>query len=450
MTNVEAAATEEHPGFAGVAAVLLALASLPLAVVAARDPEIALAAFAGLSIVIAAAARPDLALLLLVATVPIESSIRISSNPDLTVVKLAGLLCFASFGLNALAARRPIYLDLSHAILWLLLGIALVSMTQARVLPDAVTTTLRYIGFIGLFFVVTQFVGDHALQRRIAWVLSISSASAALLAVQNFLSGGFSLARPRYGDANDLAFVLATTLPLTFWLLSSSWWKRLAVVAMIGVISSGLILSFSRGGLLGIGVGGVWHVAANRRHLAFVLAGGIVALLAVFLFVRTNQREFSEGLYAKRKVSVGNVESRLVAWNAALDLAASHPLMGVGPGNFQHYYAEAIDRPPLEGSLTVVHNAYLDVAAELGVIAMLLFVWYLVLSFRRLSESVAARRGPQGLAAAVRTSLVVAAVGALTLSEQYYAPFWLLGALATAIWHEGRTVGNSLSRSVQP
>ena len=41
------------------------------------------------------------------------------------------------------------------------------------------------------------------------------------------------------------------------------------------------------------------------------------------------------------------------------------------------------------------------------------------------------------LARMKRTALVVACVSAVFLSEQYYAPFWLLGALATALWREG-------------
>jgi hypothetical protein len=64
-------------------------------------------------------------------------------------------------------------------------------------------------------------------------------------------------------------------------------------------------------------------------------------------------------------------------------------------------------------------------------------VLYLGAAFVR--ASVARRRGdgPPGLATAVRTALVVACVSALFLSAQYYAPFWLLGALATAMWREG-------------
>jgi hypothetical protein len=31
---------------------------------------------------------------------------------------------------------------------------------------------------------------------------------------------------------------------------------------------------------------------------------------------------------------------------------------------------------------------------------------------------------------------VIGGVATLTLSEQYFAQFWLLGGLATALWHE--------------
>jgi hypothetical protein len=70
------------------------------------------------------------------------------------------------------------------------------------------------------------------------------------------------------------------------------------------------------------------------------------------------------------------------------------------------------------------------------VIAMVLFLGYLAMMLGRLTTAVRHNLGPPGLASAARTALVVAIFAALTLSEQYYAPFWLLGGLATALWHE--------------
>jgi hypothetical protein len=73
---------------------------------------------------------------------------------------------------------------------------------------------------------------------------------------------------------------------------------------------------------------------------------------------------------------------------------------------------------------------------------LLLFLAYLALAFSRLGECVRAAVGPPGLASVVRTSLVIACVGSLTLSEQYFPQFWLFGGLAAALWAERRlTVG---------
>jgi hypothetical protein len=44
--------------------------------------------------------------------------------------------------------------------------------------------------------------------------------------------------------------------------------------------------------------------------------------------------------------------------------------------------------------------------------------------------------GAPGLAAAIRTALVVVVVSSLAHSQQYLLPFWLLGGLATALWAE--------------
>ena len=62
---------------------------------------------------------------------------------------------------------------------------------------------------------------------------------------------------------------------------------------------------------------------------------------------------------------------------------------------------------------------------------MVLFVAYLGSS----SPAEQARRlglGPPGIATALRLSLIVGTFSALTLSEQYFAPFWLIGGLAAA------------------
>jgi putative inorganic carbon (HCO3(-)) transporter len=380
--------------------------------------------------------RSDLGLLILVASGPLESAVRLSNSTAFTLTKAAGLLCFTLFALDWFATRRELNADANLAILLVLLAVGLLSAVGARSEATAFGTLVRLGGFIGLYLVLTQFVGDHRLMIRFAWVLSAASALAAILAVRNFLSGTTLLAKPLYGDPNDLAYVLATTLPFALWLIRERHWRRVLAAVLGGIIVVGLALSLSRGAMLGLAAGALWYVFTHGRRARVLLLVLGVAALAVLVVVRSDESRVDVALGAKEQVAQANVESRLTSWRAALVMAQDHPLIGVGPGNFQLYYFVATGHPP--GSVSyVAHNAYLEVAAELGLPALMLFVAFLGRSYHRLRQAIRWDAGPPGFASAVAAALVVAIVGAFTLSEEYYAPLWLLGGLATVLWQEG-------------
>lgn len=417
--------------------VVAAAIMLVVSFLAGLNPTAVLVALAAAAVLYLAARRYDLALLVLLGTSALESAVQISTNPQFTVVKVAGAVTFVSFAIAAVVQGRKLRFDETHTLLVLLLALAMISTLQARAPERAVPVTVRYASFVALYFVLTQFGGDYRFLRRAAWVLSASSALAAVLAVGNFFNKTFTQAAPRYGDANDLAFILATTVPLTFWLLGSRWTSRVAAVVLIGLIGAGITLSFSRGALLGLAAGLVWHGLNHRRHLPVLLVGALIALTIAVVFIRPHRERISLGLTSKSRVADANVNARLDAWSAAIRLAVEHPWFGIGPGNFADRYFEATDTPPTgKGNINVVHDAYLDITTELGFPGLLLFLAYLLISFRRLTVCVREGLGPPGLAAALRTALVIAVVASLTLSEQYYAPLWLLGGLGTVLYSE--------------
>jgi O-antigen ligase len=423
------------------AAIVVCVAALTavVSIASAASPPSAALAVAAAVVVVACLARTDLAILALVATIPLESSVSISANPELTTVKLAGALCLLSWIVDVALRGRRLVLDLSHLLIVLLLAIALVSTLEAGSLDSALVRTLRYASFASLYLVVSQRTGDCALQRRIVWTLSLSASASSVLAIHNFLSGARPLAQPLYGDPNDFAYILATTLPLTLWLLGDrAFLRRIAVVAMAGVISAGITMSYSRGALVGLGAGLLWQVLVERRHVRVIVIAAVVVGAVVAGLLATDQARLSAALYSKNVVAGRNIDERLSSWDAAVRIAIAHPLLGVGPGNFQYSSDRVLDRPPSSINPTVVHDAYLDVAAELGFTGLVVFLAYLASIMGRLATSVRRSRGPPELAGAVRTAMVVAMVGTLTLSEQYYAPLWLLGALATCFWHERR------------
>jgi putative inorganic carbon (HCO3(-)) transporter len=433
----------QSPGFLfGLGAAFVAGAA-GLAAYSAFHPEQTLIAVVVFTVLAVCILRVDLALLVLVAVIPLESHYTNAPGLPLTVTKAAGLLCFGSFALYVLITRRRLLLDYSHALVLAILALATVSTLQAVEVSPALTTTMRYASFVGLYFIVSQFVGDHSLQRRLVWVLSISASVAALIALEHFFfaPGYVYRANLRYGDPNQVAFTLATILPLTFWLLRERWLLRPLVAAMIVLISLAILFTYSRSALVALGAGILWLMVIERRRIPLLAAAAVATVLAGVTFVQSspsNVFRVQEGLRAKEKIADYNVETRLGAWEAAINLAIENPLVGIGPGNFAYHYGRITDTPPGAEPLGVVHNAYLDIAAELGLGGLMLFLAYLVVSFGRLTTAHREGSGLPGFASALQVSLVIAATGALTLSEQYSAPFWLIGGLATALWFEKR------------
>ena len=435
--------TTRSPGVLLFLGGMLLAGAAALAAYSARAPEATLIALVVFSILAICILRVDIALLVLVASIPLESHFTNAPGLPLTVTKTAGLICFGSFALYVIVTRRRLLLDYSHAIVLAILALAIVSTLQALEVQPALTTTMRYASFVALYFVVSQFVGDKSLQRRIVWTLSISATVAALIALEHFFfaPGYIYRANLAHGDPNQVAFMLATTLPLTFWLLRERWLLRPVVAAMIVLQSLAIIFTYSRSALVALGAGIVWLAIIDRKRIPMLIIAGVATVIAGVLFVQSspsNAFRVQEGLRAKEKVADYNVHTRLGAWDAAITLAIENPFVGIGPGNFAYHYGRITDTPPGAEPLGVVHNAYLDIAAELGLVGLGLFLTYLVISFARLTTAHREGSGLPGFASALQVSLVIAATGALTLSEQYSAQFWLIGGLATALWFEAR------------
>jgi putative inorganic carbon (HCO3(-)) transporter len=415
----------------------LAAAAGILALGALERPSLALVLVLGGAAVLLFLLRTDLALLLVVAAAPLEGAF--SSGPaGISVTKLTGGLCFASFAFSLARGRGKLVFERGQAIVLGILALALVSSLQAHETSDALTTTSRYASFAIVYVIFTQLGHDRVLQRRIAWTLSTAATIAAGLGLHEYLSGQQQLATLPYVNQNDFAFMLATSLPLMFVLLSGPKLLRPLVLAAIGLVSAAILLSLSRGALVGIAAGFLLFVLTDRRRVRVTLTAGALATIGTLFVIHSNPQRFHEALLLKSQVAQQNVSTRFGAWGAAARLASDHPLLGVGPGNFQFYYNKLTGQPVGTFTLTVAHNALLDVGAELGIVAMFLLAAYLVLAFVRLTSCLEHGYGDPAFVRALRISLAIAIVSAMFLSEQYFLPFWLLGGLAAAIWTDGR------------
>lgn len=390
-----------------------------------------------------------IALLLLVFALPLKPLLNLDHVLEIgpvaviSLTKLAALAFCVCLYRYVRAARPALRIDALHVLLVGILVLAILSTLHARSTGMAWATTLRYAGYMVLYFAITHLLVDTALVRRTVWALVGSCALAAVISLRRLLLEQSSLATLPYGDANDVAFVLATTLPLGIGLVVNAYdarartpWRALgaavAAASMSATIAASVMLSFSRGALLGVTAAAVYEIGFNRRRARIALIACAVAAATGAVVVLINPTSVSRGLHAKQHVAWANVTNRLHAWNAAIRLTAEHPVIGIGPGNFRYYYADRWQ--PGMHRLSVVHNTFLEIGAELGVIALGLFVTFICVAIARLTTVVHRREPLPALAAAVRSGLIVAVVAGLFVSEQFAPPFWLLGALAYGIW----------------
>ena len=323
--------------------VLVGGAAAALALGAVEKPTTALLLVAAGGAALVFLARTDLAILLVVATAPLEGEFA-SGPAGISITKLAGGLCLASFALTIARQRqRLLVLERGQILVLGILGLALMSALHAHDTSAALTTATRYGSFAAVYIIVTQFGHDRLLQRRIAWTLAITCSIAAGLGLHEYLAGKETLATLPNANSNDFAFILATSLPIMFVLLNSRW--RLLVLGMIGLVSAATLLSLSRGALLGVGAGLLLFVLTDRRRIQVSLIAGALATIGTLLVIQSNPQRFHQSVVLKQQVAQQNVTTRFQAWGAAARLATDHPFLGVGPGNFQFYYNKLTGEP---------------------------------------------------------------------------------------------------------
>jgi len=270
-------------------------------------------------------------------------------------------------------------------------------------------------------------------------------------AVYGLLHGGKISGSSILGDENDFALVMDMTIPLAFFmaLKSNSMKNRLFYISAICLFVMACIVSFSRGGFIGLSVAAVycWY-HTQRKILAAVLIGmliGIMYLSAPQGYSDRIQSITSEG------VDKGTGESRWYSWKLAWRMFLDHPIIGVGPGNYpasaEDYQTEdeILHRNSYRRDMfgRVAHSLHATILSELGAIGVFLFYGMAYVSYRDLKKLRQKKVIRSGLDAKLINFryLNLGANGAFTtllitasfISVFDYPHFWILVGLSTAI-----------------
>jgi putative inorganic carbon (HCO3(-)) transporter len=411
--------------------------AIGLGIAAGAHPFLALAGAGAVLLLALVVLRADLLLLVLVAALPWEGALAYPTE-SVTAVKLLGVLLFVAWILRALVRSEP--LRVSPVLGWVgLLGLAVgLSLLLAPDPSQSVFDALRYALFIVFFFLILQLTHTSADVRRIVRVMVLSSSLAACWGLYGLIVLGISRAAGPISDPNDFAYLMTCVLPLAGYLLVSERRRRVLWAICCLVLLSGALGTLSRGALVGLSAVVLWGLVTRRIPVSGILLGiaGQLSVAAIAFSVWAPL--LHDRLQQKGNIAERNVTTRQALWAAALRMAEDRPVTGVGPGRFGIEAPQYVRNVPLTLERPYVHNSYLSMLAETGLLGLLAFAGFLASTWRLLGrarrdaidkEDIEARR----LGTAMQASLVVAIVAGIFLSGQLTTPFWLLGALAAVV-----------------
>lgn len=150
------------------------------------------------------------------------------------------------------------------------------------------------------------------------------------------------------------------------------------LICLLGV--AGTIVSFARGAIIGLCVVFAMLAIRTPKKLAFLGYGALLVVtgLAVIMIAFPNGQFWDEmATITEEGASSGTGLQRWVMWQAAGELFLTHPILGVGPGNFgpaaTEYFTErgvtnmgsTFDTPD-KMYMMALHNDYVQVMVEQG------------------------------------------------------------------------------------
>jgi probable O-glycosylation ligase (exosortase A-associated) len=250
--------------------------------------------------------------------------------------------------------------------------------------PDPVQFS-RYTEFckiVGVALFTTAVVKTREHLRVLLWVIALSLG---FYGVKSGLAGIVDLGRVAIlrgpggmlADNNDFSLALGMAVPMLLHIGLSEKreiLRRAFLLAVpLTVITVGL--THSRGGFLALAAGSAVLVWRSRNRVGGFALMGLTVVAGVLLAPESLKERI--GSIANYEED-GSANARLKAWAVAIRMATDNPLLGVGFGKFRQHYLEYEPHPTpqqLGGEdIFVAHNSYLQIWAECGTPAVLIYL----------------------------------------------------------------------------
>jgi len=316
---------------------------------------------------------------------------------NIQAVDIAILLATLLVVMQRLAVRQ-VPISWAAPLWWSLLLVlwAIVSMTSALDQSEA----FKQVGSLATGLILATIVFTLCRQIQdidfICTALVIAAVAVGLPALsqtgelQSYYGGSIVEGRVTgiFGEPNELGLFSAMTAMIAAGLLlaSRSSARRFGYSAILAILVLSLTLSLSRGAWMGAGVGILVLLVTLPVARRMLLVAGIPLLIVGFVVSSLAPSSPNVRIVGERLLSFGNIDQpyddRPAIYTEAIRQIRDDPMTGQGPGNFS-VAAQRLTSGGIIVTASHAHSAYLNIAAELGLPALLsLVAFILVLALR--------------------------------------------------------------------
>ncbi len=186
-----------------------------------------------------------------------------------------------------------------------------------------------------------------------------------------------------YVNRNGFAGELAAMLPIAYMLGNASKNKALKYLGIFTALWCiiGVILTYSRGGLLGVFAGIACLLLVEKRKMKFIV---IILLLTGLILPRLSEKYTGRIETIQTYEEDASAMGRVAANYAALNMFKENPFMGVGAGNFNDVIMAYTPPEYLkwveEGKS--VHNIVMQVVSDMGILGLTIFFLLILGGFK--------------------------------------------------------------------
>jgi putative inorganic carbon (hco3(-)) transporter len=353
--------------------------------------------------------------------------------------------------------------DFFHSLIGILMTLLsvlmIVSVTYSMEKKLSITESVRFITYVGMYFVVKYNIQERSFINNIRNVFVSSAVLLSIFGIVQYFTGiGLNklfLMQYSFGSKARIAaifgnpnsyggFLILAIFPIIMMGLESKHKREKVIFLGVSVLLlANLVLTFSRNSWAAFALGLLVLIIYYNWKLIF----GFIAIGAASTFVPAIGNRIKDFTDMSQNIS------RLHHWQTALFMIKDHPILGVGNGNYVSYYDSYIERYPYLdfGNLKrfPTHNSYLKVASELGILGIIPFVLLAIVSLNTIKKALNymvdadTRSFYSGFLVSASVFLLMNFFDNLFFTPKVAVWFWFLLAIADGFIFRNRKLGYS-------